>query len=379
MAESPKDQPLHFQCMSHLIWERTLFQRPQQLMTRFVERGHSMNYLTLISSKRWWRKPDERDVRVGETGRAQNLPFLPGSKIGAISEISQRIMFFHAKKALKAAPVGRRVLWLQHPGFLKHIHLMPHDVLVYDRMDPFGAFKRTTAEVVARENQLLAQADVVFTGGRSMHRQAEGANPNMHCYPSGIDFPHFARGAEDGPVPEDLAAIPGPRFLYFGAVDERIDWALLEGACRARPDWSFVLVGPRIDGTPPKPDVPNLHELGGRPYSELPDYLRGCDACLIPWLASELTKYMSPTKTPEYLAAGRPVVSTRIPDVEADYGDEVFLADDVAGFVAACEKALAAGTGPARKPPQSRTWDEIAEAMEGHVHEALARRRAAGD
>ncbi|MCB2155157.1 glycosyltransferase [bacterium] len=356
--------PLHILCLSHLVWERRLFQRPQQLMACFDRLGHHVLYESLMSSRRWLTTPEDREARFGEHGRAVNRPFLPLSgRSVAVNRLSRRGLLSRGADFLNGAPAGRRVLWLQHPAFATLLDRLPHDLLVYDIMDPFESFRRTGADVAEMEAMLLDRADLVFTGGRSLHRQREARRPDAHCFPSGIDFEHFARGADDGPIPDDLQPIKRPILGYFGAVDERIDWPLVRALCTHRPDWNIVFLGPlvMIDRCPV--DSPNFHHLGAKDYGTLPDYLRGFDVCLIPWLVNELTCTMSPTKTPEYLAAGRPVVSTPIPDVQSDYGDEVAIAADPEEFAARCEEALATGIGPSRKPPQARTWQETAEAM----------------
>ncbi|MEQ8821644.1 MAG: glycosyltransferase [Sumerlaeia bacterium] len=367
----PNDPPLRILCLSHLVWERNLFQRPQQLMTRFEALGHEVLYLTLMSSKKWLRLPaSERTLAIGERGRAKNLPFVPGSKrFQPVRRLSEALLCRAGQAFLQGADPGRRVLWVQHPCFLPHLDLLPHDLLVYDCMDPFQSFSSTASHIPGLEKELLARADLVFTGGRSLHRQREGSNPNMHCFPSGIDYPHFARGAEPGPVEPAVAALKKPVLGYFGAVDERIDWELLRAVCEARPQWSVALIGPLVLMNRPPVELPNLHYLGPKPYDKLPEVLRGFDVCLIPWKVNELTRFMSPTKTPEYLASGRPVVSVPIPDVVDDYGAVVRVAGDSGAFIAACGEALAAGIGPSLKPEAARTWEETAEAMAQRIRQ----------
>ncbi|MBX3728013.1 MAG: glycosyltransferase [Candidatus Sumerlaeia bacterium] len=369
-------EPLHIVCLSNLAWERRLFQRPQQLMTRFAAAGDRVLYVARWSSRRWLRAPaDERTVPFAPTGLARNIPYFPLSgRVGFMNGLSIRLAVAHARRFLRAAPAGRRVLWFQNPDYEEAARALDHDLLVFDCMDPFVAFEATAPWVAEKDRRVVARADLLFTGGRSLQRQREGTHQAVHCFPSGIDFDHFARGAQPGELPADLAPLPRPVLGYFGAVDERIDWDLIGALCRARPQWSVVFLGPLI-GLPAAPIAePNFHHLGPKAYDLLPDYLRGFDVALIPWKVNELTRFMSPTKTPEYLAAGRPVVSTPIPDVEADYGDEVHIAADASGFVAACDRALADGTGPARKPPQSQTWDEIAQAMKDFMEQALERK-----
>ncbi|MDK2971264.1 MAG: hypothetical protein PWP23_1019 [Candidatus Sumerlaeota bacterium] len=365
--------PLHIVCLSNLAWERRLFQRPQQLMTRFAAGGDSVLYVARMSARKWRRlPPDERRISFGPAAEARNIPYMPLSGRSAFSNrLSIRLACRAARPFLRAAPPGRRVLWFQNPDYLEAADWLPHDLLVFDCMDPFSSFQATAPWVPEKDRRVVQRADVLFTGGRSLQRQREGTHPRLHCFPSGIDFAHFARGAEPGGVPADIAALPRPILGYFGAVDERIDWPLIEAVCRQRPQWSIVFLGPLIGMERPPLTAPNFHHLGAKSYDDLPEYLRAFDAALIPWRLTELTKMMSPTKTPEYLAAGRPVVSTPIPDVQADYDREVLLAADPAAFIAACEQALAAGTGPARKPPQSRTWEEIADSMRTILLEAL--------
>ncbi len=355
--------PCRILCLSHLAWEERLFQRPQQLMTRFAAQGHDVLYLALYSSRRWLRSPAEREHTVGPGGRARNLPFVPLSGRSRLAfSLSSRLVERHGRRHF-AGTGGKRVLWLQHPSYLDAIARIPHDVLVYDCMDPFGAFNASARGTAEQERELLGRADVVFTGGRSLHRQREGMNPRMHCFPSGIDFDHFAGAAGDGPVAPEIARLKKPVLGYFGAVDERIDWRLLREVCAARPEWSVALVGPLVGMDRAPVAAPNLHVLGGRAFADLPGYLRGFDVATIPWLVNDLTRFMSPTKTPEYLASGCPVVSTAVPDVVADYGDAVGIAKTAEDFVARCEDALARGKGPARKPDASKTWDETAAEM----------------
>ena len=245
-----------------------------------------------------------------------------------------------AGRFLRSAPRGRRVLWLQHPGYYPHARGLPREALVYDCMDPFAAFQKTAAWAPQAEDALLRDAGVAFTGGRALHAAREGKSERLHCFPSGIDFAHFASAAGEGPVAEELRALPKPVLGYIGAVDERIDWCVVEALCDAVPGGAVVFIGPVLEGARPLPERPNLHVAGGRPYERLPEFLRGLDACLIPWKVNELTKFMSPTKTPEYLASGRPVVSTPIPDVVGDYGGDVLIAESPGDFAAACLRAL---------------------------------------
>lgn len=363
---------LHILNLSHLAWEKKLFQRPQQLATQFARLGDSASYLSLISMKRYLLMSMRERIIEEKRLFAQNLPFMPWTDRIPLSRwLTMALVRSKANAILQSATPGKRVLWLQNPAYLSIIDSLPHDLLVYDVMDPFKHFKKSDSSVDQREAQLLKRADVVFTGGRSLHSMVQERRPDAHCFPSGIDYPHFSRGAEPGEPARELADIPKPIFGYFGAVDERIDWELIGKICKARRHWHIVFLGPKvlINEIPVKSK--NFHWLGAQPYARLPDFLRGFDVCLIPWLVNDLTKFMSPTKTPEYLAAGRPVVSTPIPDVQAEYGEEAFIASEPEEFIRQCTAALRQGAGPAHKPPQSRTWREIAKEMRAIMQEKL--------
>lgn len=378
MSQQPPSAggPLTIVNLSHLAWERKLFQRPQQLMGCFSKMGDDVAYLSLVGFKRYMLMHlQERTIQLPTGLLAQNLPFAPLTKrLPPARALTMWMLRAKARPLLERGKPGRRILWLQNPAYVDEIDRLPHDLVVYDVMDPFKAFATSDKRVQEREERVLAKADIVFTGGRSLHTQVEGRHGNIHCFPSGIDFDHFARGAEEGTLPKDLQEIRKPVLGYFGAVDERIDWNLVQHLCRERRNWSVVFLGPMvlIDKIPI--EEPNFHWLGPKSYDSLPAYLRGFDVCLIPWLVNDLTKFMSPTKTPEYLAAGRPVVSTPIPDVAADYADEALLATTLEEFVTQCTKALSKGTGPAWRPPQSLSWEEIAARMRQLIEETLARR-----
>jgi UDP-galactopyranose mutase len=219
------------------------------------------------------------------------------------------------------------------------------------------------------EDVLLERADIVFTGGGALQDATVGRRPDAHCYASGIDLEHFGRARDSTvPVAPEIADLPHPILGYFGAIDERLDYDLIRAVCRARRDWSVVLLGPLIPGTVITVEEPNFHWLGAKPYSELPSHLRGFDVCIMPWVKSELTAHISPTKTPEYLAGGKPVVSVKVLDVERDYGDVVLFGDTPEEFVAATERALTerdrdwAATLDGREAV--RTWEQIAAEMD---------------
>lgn len=236
------------------------------------------------------------------------------------------------------------VLWYYTPMALAFTSQLAPAAIVYDCMDELSAFKGASPRLTERENALLAKASLVLTGGESLYQAKRRRHHNIHPFPSSVDAAHFAQARAIATDPDDQASLPHPRLGFFGVIDERMDLDLLGGMAAARPDWHFVLLGPvvKIDrATLPTP--PNIHYLGQKSYEQLPHYLAGWDVALLPFARNDATRYISPTKTPEYLAAGKPVVSTSIQDVVRPYGEQrlVRIADDVEPFVAACAAAMA--------------------------------------
>jgi UDP-galactopyranose mutase len=329
-------------CFSHLRWA-FVFQRPQHLMTRFAS-THDVLF---------WEEPEYRPGApalrrhvCAESGVVVLTPELDEASRG--QEDVALAALLDAELASVTGPVIR---WYYTPMMLPFSDHVPAACIVYDCMDELSAFKGAPPELLAREQMLIERADLVFTGGTSLYEAKRTRHGNVHAFPSSIDTAHFGRARSDGVPPADQAHLPRPRLGFAGVVDERMDLNLLAAVADAHPDWSLVVIGPvvKID----EADLPrraNIHYLGGRPYTALPDYMAGWDVALMPFAINEATRFISPTKTPEYLAAGCPVVSTPIVDVVRHYGDldGVTIADTPDAFVAACERAMtlrAAGAG----------------------------------
>ena len=242
------------------------------------------------------------------------------------------------------------LLWYYTPMALPITeHLSPRAV-VYDCMDELSAFAGASPELRDREAELLRRASLVITGGYSLYEAKRGRHHNIHAVPSSVDVAHFARARLDLPDPADQADIPRPRLGFFGVIDERMDLDLLAAIADARPDLHLVMIGPVAKIDPRSlPRRSNLHYLGRKSYSELPAYLAGWDVAILPFARNEATRFISPTKTPEYLAAGKPVVSTSIRDVIRPYGELglVHIADRPGDFIAAVDGCLAEERGPA--------------------------------
>ena len=321
--------------LTHLRWD-FVFQRPQHLLTRCARRHRVFVVEEPI--------PDQGPPRLDVSIRPHNIhvvvPRLPeGVTMDAATVLQASLL----RGLFRDHGISDYLLWYYTPMALAFTrHLQPRAV-VYDCMDELSAFAGAPAAMREREQELLARADVVFTGGQTLFESKRHSHANVHAFPSSVDVEHFARARAVQPEREDQAHIPHPRLGFFGVVDERMDLELLRQVAAARPDWHLVIVGPVVKIDPSMlPVAGNIHYLGAQQYEDLPAYLAGWDVALLPFARNEATRFISPTKTPEYLAAGKPVVSTSIRDVVRPYGIAGLarIADDPAEFVAAVDAAL---------------------------------------
>jgi len=323
-------------CFSHLRWN-FVFQRPQHLLSRFARERRVFFFEEPIYDS----KQPQLHVTQSPEGVWVAVPHLPeGLDEQQVMDMQRDLL----DEMLLCHHVERFVSWYYTPmalGFSRHLEPL---AVAYDCMDELSAFRGAPPALLHREAELLKLADVVFTGGQSLYEAKRDRHPNVYAFPSSVDVAHFATAREAMTEPADQAAIPHPRLGFFGVVDERMDLELLEAVADARPDWQFIIIGPVVKIDPATlPQRPNLHFLGGKKYQELPTYLATWDVALMPFARNESTRFISPTKTPEYLAAGKPVVSTSIRDVVRPYGEQnlVHIADTPEDFVRACEEALA--------------------------------------
>jgi UDP-galactopyranose mutase len=249
-------------------------------------------------------------------------------------------------------------LWYYTPlalEFTRHLHA---SAVVYDCMDELSLFHGAHEAIRDYERELLRRANVVFTGGHSLWEAKKDLHDNVHAFPSSVEAEHFRAARSALPIPSDQALIPHSRVGFFGVLDERFDRALLDGVAARRPDVHFVMLGPVVKIDPASlPQRPNIHYLGQKSYAELPAYLAGWDAAIMPFSHNDATRFISPTKTLEYLAAGRPVVSTSIRDVVRPYGEQgmVHIADDAEGFASAIDRAI--------KQKDDANWLDAVDAM----------------
>ncbi len=336
MVEDSFDNAPDLVCLSHLRWD-FVFQRPQHLLTRCARERRVFFIEEPVFTN---DQLAQLDLKMTDTGVCVVIPRLPKGLSGVEVDGALRLLIDDLFSECK---IRDYLLWYYTPMALSFTsHLTPLGT-VYDCMDELSAFKNAPPVMREREAELLKRADVVFTGGQSLYEAKCHQHPNIHPFPSSIDAAHFAQARTITTDPEDQAAIPHPRLGFFGVIDERLDIELLKGVAEARPDWHLVIIGPVVKIAPEDlPRCANIHYLGGKDYKELPAYLAGWDAALLPFARNEATRFISPTKTPEYLAAARPVVSTSIRDVVRPYGEKnlVKIADNVEEFVTACEAAL---------------------------------------
>ncbi|QYF88277.1 UDP-galactopyranose mutase [Brevundimonas sp. PAMC22021] len=279
--------------------------------------------------------------RCATSGVVVATPRLPEGLEGACRTAVLRQLL---DEVLAGQSIENPVLWYYTPMMLPLSRHIEASAVVYDCMDELSAFKFAPPELTQLEAELMSRADVVFTGGHSLYEAKQHRHDNIHPFPSSVERTHFAQARQGRNEPAAQAAVAGAKLGFYGVIDERMDLELLAAVADARPDWSLVLVGPVVKIA--EQDLPrraNIHYMGQQSYDDLPAFLSGWDVALMPFAINESTRFISPTKTPEYLAAGRPVVSTPIRDVVRHYGEleGVKIAETAEAFVAACEAQLA--------------------------------------
>ncbi|MBW3593770.1 MAG: NAD(P)-binding protein, partial [Actinobacteria bacterium] len=331
-------------CFSHLRFG-FVYQRPQHLLTR-AGRARRVFYLEEPTYGEGDWAPVGQDPRLDLfpewNGVVVGTPRLPDATSSHEALEIQRTL---VDELFVEKEIEDYVLWVYTPmavAFTQHLTPL---ATVYACMDELSTFSGAPGELVENETKLFRRADLVFTGGESLYEAKRDRHRSVHLFPSSVDTKHFGAARGDLPDPPDQVEIPRPRLGFFGVIDERMDFSLLSGVARARPDWHIVVVGPSVPKFDPDqlPREPNIHYLGGKTYGELPAYLAAWEVALLPFARNDATRFISPTKTPEYLAAGKPVVSTSIRDVVRPYAENglVGIADSVDDFVAAVEAALA--------------------------------------
>ena len=364
---------------SHLRWN-FVYQRPQHLLSRlaatrpvfFLEEPE----FDPNGAPRWERSSPQPNVVV----------LRPHSPIQAPGFHADQLPLLEPLIAQLAEELEGRtiVTWLYTPMALPLAQALAPAAMVYDCMDELSLFLGAPPELLSREAALIECADVMFTGGPSLFRAKQTRHANVHCFSSSVDAAHFRFREREVQDAEDQAAIPHPRLGFYGVIDERLDLPLIDFIAEARPHWHIVLVGPVVKIDPASlPRRDNIHYFGQRTYDELPRYLAGWDVCLLPFARNDATRFISPTKTLEYMAAELPIVSTPITDVAEPYGDIVYLGNTPGEFLAACDAALKAGPAEQasriaamRRVLAGTSWDVTASAMEKLLAAAVVQKTA---
>lgn len=364
--------PKNLICFSHLRWD-FVYQRPQHLLTRFSK----------VTKVFFIEEPffDSENPHYTIQEKGKNLyvihPHLPhGLDEQQIVEANKNLL----NQFISDKPLDDVAFWYYTPmalSFSSHLHPA---LILFDCMDELSAFKFAPPQLRELERQLLEKSDIVFTGGHSLYQAKKNQHHNIHPFPSSIDKEHFGKSRNQKVSLPDHDHIPSPRLGFYGVIDERFDIKLIEEVANLRPDWQIVLIGPvvKIDEST-LPRNKNIHYLGGKNYNELPHYLSNWDVALIPFELNESTRFISPTKTPEYLAAGIPVISTSITDVVNPYREKnlVEIADTCAQFIKSAEKILSPNfdkiswLNNVDDFLQNISWDHTVEQMKSKIKKTM--------
>jgi glycosyltransferase involved in cell wall biosynthesis len=320
-------------CLSHLRWD-FVYQRPQHLLSRCAKERRVFFFEEPIFGQ---TNVARLEVSPRDEGLWVVVPHLPeGMNEDEINSAQRQLL----DDLLLTYNINSYIFWYYTPMALPFTRHLDPQAIIYDCMDELSAFKGAPPALIKREKELFERADLVFTGGQSLYEAKCTQHQSVYAFPSSIDVKHFAQARNITSDPVDQVDIPHPRLGFFGVVDERMNLELIDEVAASRPDWHLVIIGPVVKIDPAHlPKRPNIHYLGGKNYKELPSYIAGWDVAIMPFAKNESTKFISPTKTPEYLAAGKPVVSTSIRDVVRPYGQEglVQIEDTAEGFVKAAE------------------------------------------
>ncbi len=371
---------------SHLRWD-FVYQRPQHILSRLA-RQHPVVYV---------EEPvfDQGPAYLEQWTPAANVRVLrPHTPVRAAGFHDDQLSFLAPliETHLQDHRIGDYAAWFHTPMALPLMAALEPSAVVYDCMEEFSASRSAPRQMQQRESALLRRADLVLTSGPSLYEAKRSANPNVICVPGAVDAAHFERRSALGKrhlvarAEELQGALPQPRLGYYGVLDERLDLDLVRALADTDPSWQIVMVGPVVDIDPARlPRRPNIHWLGPQSYDLLPQLAAGWNVCLMPFALNEATRRITPTKTLEYMAAGRAVVTTAVPDVVALLGDVVRVGLDAASFVHACRVALGE-TGPMQADRLRRTaasvarcsWDNTArvirQALETAVRQAQTQR-----
>jgi hypothetical protein len=356
-------------CFSHLRWN-FVYQRPQHLMSRFAK----ITRVYFIEEPVFDTSRNEFDV----TNSADDNVTVLVPHLESREDVNARLAIM-LKEFLEANELYDFISWYYSPMALSYSYFLKPRIVVYDCMDELSGFNFAPVELKEKEKELLAIANVVFTGGRTLYEAKKKHHDFIFPFPSSIDKDHFLKARTNLAEPDDQVSIKHPRLGFYGVIDERFDTALVEEIASLRPEWQIILIGPVVKIDPAiLPRNTNIHYLGGKKYNDLPAYLSGWDIAIMPFALNESTKYISPTKTPEYLCGGKPVISTPISDVVNDYGKKglVAIARTAKEFVAKAELLFASQNKEnwllavdehLRNLSWDNTWEQMIDCMENAI------------
>lgn len=379
-TSAPFNEPLPIIAFSHLSWD-WVWQRPQQFLSRFA-RNHRVLFVETYCSDVTESRIAVRtaDGHPNITVLQMHLPAARWQDANFIDLERRRVLIAALGSKLRGQ-FEQPLLWFYDPmavlAFAGHLNEV---AIVYDCMDELSQFRGAPPELIARERMLLQKADVVFCGGQKMRAKRLPLNSNTHFYGTGVDIAHFGSAlSPDLAVAPEIAALGGrPVLGYFGVIDERIDYELLAALADARSDWHVVMVGPTAKVDPAEfPKRSNLHWIGARTYAQLPSLTKGFSVAMMPFALNAATEYINPTKALEYMAAGRPVVSTALDEVKMNFGRIARIAKSHTEFIDLCAREVAKPSANrikrGLKLAAENTWEAIVAKMERHIADALAK------
>jgi UDP-galactopyranose mutase len=369
-AQRPED----LVCFSHLRWG-FVFQRPQHLMSRFAARRRV--FFVEEPSREDHVEPGLRFHVCEKTKVTVVTPVIPAS---SSPKEATKTMGRLVRELFRRKKIDEYFAWFYTPMALDYCGKLKAKAAVYDCMDELSLFRHAPPQLTENEKKLFQLCDLVFTGGISLYEAKRNQHDRVYPFPSSVDCAHFAQARTLGDTAADQMDLPKPRLGYAGVIDERIDLGLIREVAERRPDWQIVMIGPVVKIDPATlPRLENIHWLGLKDYSELPGYFAGWDVAMMPFAMNDSTRFISPTKTPEYLAAGLPVVSTPIRDVVRQYGDIglVRVATGASEFLAQAEQAMTFGmTMKWRERADAflitLSWDNTWESMNSLIEEVAA-------
>jgi glycosyltransferase involved in cell wall biosynthesis len=319
-------QTYDFVVFSHLRWN-FVYQRPQHILSRLAK---SYNILFV-------EEPFQPNSENENTSSIHQV--LPN-----LSVFNTHAYNIDATLNLLKEKLGNqtiKIAWFYSPAFVNALNIFSFDKVVFDCMDELTLFKNAPQSLIEQEKKLLSKSDIVFTGGKSLYSSKKEHHHNVYCFPSSVDRRHFEKAQNGIRVPEEMDSFTGIVVGYYGVVDERIDYDLLEKTAQMNPTVDFVLIGPFAKVNPENlPSLPNIHFLGMRNYEELPNYLKRFDIAMMPFAMNDATKFISPTKTLEYMAGGKSIISTPVYDVVRDYDKHIEIVENAEQFTAAINKLI---------------------------------------